>query len=229
MSLCAIMRLRRPIALVALVLALGLAAEAPAQRVNRPETAKGWSDLVYARYQKIKTMRAQFEQTITHKESGIEEQRGGELFFQKPFMVRWVSKPPFAETIVVNKELLWQYFPDEELAMKFKADSIDDQSEFLSVLTGRAPLTEKFKITPEQEVEGVFALKLLPFSPSMSLVEATIWVDMESGLILRLLYSDFYGNINDIAFINQELDIRLPSGAFELKLPPETVIEDHTK
>lgn len=224
-------RARRGLATLTLLILLTIiyATHTGAQLVNRPTDAKGWSDLVFARYQKVQTMRAQFEQTITHKESGIDEQRAGELFFQKPFFVRWESRPPFDELIVVDKENLWQYFPEEELALKFRAADVDDQSEFLAVLTGRAPLMDKFRITPQQEVEGVFSLKLMPFSPSMSLVEATIWVDMESGLILRLSYTDFYGNVNDIAFVNQELDVRLPDEVFSLRLPPDTAVEDHTK
>lgn len=205
------------------------APSASAQRMNRPDGPQAWSDFIYARYQKVKTMQAQFEQTIIHKESGIEEQRTGNLYFQKPFLARWSSNPPFSELIVVDKNFLWQYFPSEELALKFKASDVDDQSEFLSVITGKAPLIEKFRIRPNEEVEGVFSLRLIPISASMSLVEATIWVDMESGLILRLSYTDFYGNINDIAFVNQELDIRLPSDAFTIKLPPDTIVEDHSK
>lgn len=224
-------RKRKSLALLVLLIILTTiyASHVGTQPVNRPADAKGWSDLVFARYQKVDTMRAQFEQTITHKESGIDEQRSGELFFQKPFLVRWESHPPYSELIVVDNNYLWQYFPEEELALKFKAADVDDQSEFLAVLTGRAPLVEKFRITPQDEVEGVYSLKLLPHSPSMSLVEATIWVDMESGLILRLAYTDFYGNINDIAFVNQELDVRLPGAVFSVKLPPDTTIEDHTK
>ena len=214
---------------ILILLTIACALPAQAQRVNRPADAKAWSKLIHDHYKSIKSMSAQFEQTITHKESGIEEQRQGELYFKKPFLVRWVSRPPFSELIVVGKEHLWQYFPDEELALKFKASDIDDQSEFLSVLTGRAPLIEKFKIVPQEEVEGVFSLKLVPFSPSMNLVDATIWVDMESGLILRLLYTDFYGNMNDISFTNQVLDGRVSDDLFTVKLPPDTLIEDHTK
>lgn len=214
--------------LLAAMLLFGTAA-AEAQRLNRPDSAKGWSDLIHARYQKIKTMHAVFEQNIVHKESGIEEERNGELFFQKPFLARWVSNPPHREVIVIDKSFLWQYFPDEELALKFKAADMDVQSEFLGVITGRTPLIEKFRITQQEEVEGVFSLKLLPYEPSMSLVEAVIWVDMDSGLILRLLYTDFYGNTNDISFMNQELDVRISKDVFELKLPPGTTIEDNSK
>lgn len=199
-----------------------------AQPINRPADAKGWSDLVHSRYQNIKTMYATFDQTITHKESGIEEQRSGELYFKKPFFVRWVSNPPYPELIVVDDKFLWQYFPEEELALKFNVSDIDDQSEFLTVLTGNAPLMDKFKISAKGEIEGVQSLHLLPYSPSTSLVEATIWVDMESGLILRLLFSDFYGNLNDIAFTNQELDINVNNAGFVFNVPPGTMVEDYT-
>lgn len=218
-------------ALLALFVALALVCgeRATAQPVNRPGSAKEWSDFIFARYQKVKTMRAYFEQNIVHKESGIEEQRTGELFFKKPFLVRWVSNQPFEELIVVDKNHLWQYFPEEELILKFNAADVDDQSEFLSVLAGRAPLAEKFKIVPQQEVEGVFSLKLLPISPSMNLVEAVVWVDMESGLILRLSYTDFYGNINDISFTNQALDVAIPDDTFKMGNFPGVIIEDYTK
>lgn len=211
------------------LLTIAYALPAQARQVNRPTDAKGWSTLIHNRYKSIMSMSAQFEQTITHKESGIEEQRQGDLYFKKPFLVRWLSKPPHSELIVVGNEFLWQYFPDEELALKFKASDIDDQSEFLSVLTGRAPLVDRFKIVPQEEVEGVFSLKLVPFSPTMNLVEATIWVDMESGIILRLLYADFYGNLNDISFTNQTLNQGISDDMFSVKLPQNTLVEDHSK
>ncbi len=213
---------------VGIMLAL-LPAAVMAQPLNRPSDAKGWSDLVHKRYQNIKTMHAAFEQTITHKESGIEEHRTGDLYFKKPFLARWVSNQPYPELLVVEEKFLWQFFPEEELALKFKVENIDDQSEFLSVLTGRAPLADKFKIVPKDEIEGVKSLQLLPYSPSPSLVEATIWVDMESGIILRLLFTDFYSNLNDISFVNQELDIKLDNSLFKFNVPPGVVVEDYTK
>lgn len=220
-------KLLKVIPLLAAILLL--AAPAFAQPLHRPADARGWSDLVHSRYQNIKSMQATFEQTITHQESGIEEQRTGELYFKKPFLVRWVSNPPYPELIVVEEKLLWQYFPDEELALKFDVKDIDDQSEFLTVLTGKAPLADKFKISAKNEIEGVQELHLLPYSPSPSLVEATIWVDMESGLILRLLFSDFYSNMNDISFTNQELDVNVEKDGFVFTVPPGTMIEDYTQ
>lgn len=213
---------------LACVLFLFPAAPVCAQTLNRPGDAQGWSNLVYNYYQGLKSLRATFEQVVTHKESGIEEQRVGELYFKKPFLVRWVSHDPYPELLLVEREFLWQYLPEEKLVFKYRVEDIDDQSQFLSVLTGQAPLSEKFRVTPKGESEGVQTIALLPYSPSTNLVEATIWVDMDSGIILRLLFKDFYGNLNDISFTDQELDINIHPDTFKFDVPSAATLEDYT-
>lgn len=195
----------------------------------RPDSPKAWSELVYSYYQSISSMHASFEQIITHKESGIEEQRTGELFFRKPFLARWVSDEPYPELLLADREFLWQYLPEEKLAFKYKVADIDGQSAFLTVITGQAPLAEKFKITPADENEGVQALRLLPYTPSTNLVEASIWVDTDTGIILRLIFTDFYGNLNDIAFTNQEPNIHIAPEVFIFQPPPGVTVEDHSR
>ncbi|MDR2503987.1 MAG: outer membrane lipoprotein carrier protein LolA [Deltaproteobacteria bacterium] len=208
---------------------LCFALPAAAQEINRPTSPGGWSELIHRQYQSIKSLHATFEQSIMHKESGIEEQRTGEFFFKKPFLVRWVSEDPYPELLLVEEKFFWQFLPEEKLVLKFKVESLYEQVGFLSVLTGQAPLTDKFKVVPKEESEGVRAIMLLPHSPSPGLVEATIWVDTENGVILRLLFTDFYGNSNDISFTNQELDVNISSETFKFTPPPGTTVEDHTQ
>lgn len=214
---------------ICLVLVLTPAPGLTAQGLNSQPPPEEWSRLVHQYYQNLKSMHATFEQIITHRESAVEEQRTGELYFKKPFLARWASDEPYPEVLLVKENVLWQFFPEEKLALKFSVEDINAQSEFLTVITGQVPLSDKFKISPREESEGVQSLRLTPHSPSTSLVEATIWVDIESGIILRLLFSDFYGNLNDISFTNQEPDVSIPPDIFAFTPPPGTTVEDYTQ
>ena len=68
---------------------------------------------IQARYEKLRTFSATFEQTLTHKESGSVEKRQGNLLFQKPLLIRWQTDKPHEETLVVTHKEIWDYLADE--------------------------------------------------------------------------------------------------------------------
>ena len=84
------------------------------------------------KYESMQSFTAEFTQRLVHQESGSEETRQGTLAFQKPLRVRWETKAPHAELLVITDKDVWDYLPDEELA--FMADN----AEFFSLtLPGR--------------------------------------------------------------------------------------------
>jgi outer membrane lipoprotein carrier protein len=193
-----------------------------------PKTPQEWSKAVQKRYAEIKTMRAVFEQRITHAESSSTEERRGEIYFQKPLLVRWTTEPPREELLVITDALIWQYFPDEELAYKYPLESVDDKNAFLRVLFGVSSLEESFEITVLPEENKLTKLKLEPYEPSVSLLEAAVWVEAESATIRRLAITDFYGNISEMNMTGLDFNLPVPEGTFAFTPPEGTEIEDHT-
>ncbi|MDR2893283.1 MAG: outer membrane lipoprotein carrier protein LolA [Deltaproteobacteria bacterium] len=203
-----------------------------------------WSDAVQKRYAQLDNMHVLFEQKITHGESGITEERQGEIHFRKPFLVRWITRPPAEEVLVVTDKLIWQYLPDEELAYKFPIEAVDDKNAFLRVLFGMSSLSSSFEITVlsdkdvpgkpdaeagQGEADALVCLQLDPFEPSTSLMQAIIWVEPDSATLRRLQITDFYGNVSEMSVTSLEVNVKIPDSTFEFSPPPGTEIEDQTQ
>ena len=76
-------------------------------------------------------------QRLVHQESGSEETRQGTLAFQKPLRVRWETKAPHAELLVITDKDVWDYLPDEELAYQYSPEVVHDSRSIIQVITGQ--------------------------------------------------------------------------------------------
>ena len=190
--------------------------------------AEGVTATLQAKYDGIKSMRAEFSQVLRHKESGATESRTGVLQFKKPMLVHWETKDPSPELLVVGKTEIWNVFPDEEVAYKYPLSLVEDTRSIVRVITGQSRLEQDFTFDDEGVENGLTKLHLYPKEPVQALVEAIFWVDPKSGLIRKLRIYDFYGNENEITFTNQQTDVSLSDSVFVYKPGRGIVVEDRT-
>lgn len=177
-------------------------------------------------YSQLKAFEAEFDQTLTHKQSGSVEKRKGRIAFQKPLSVHWQTAKPHEEILVVNPKEIWDYLPDEQLAYRYAPELIQDSRNIVNVLTGQARLDKDFDIKPGGSRNGLTKLILYPREPNTQMVEAAIWVDPGSGAIQRANVIDFYGNSNDVAFRSFKPQAKIDASRFNFKPPKGTEIED---
>lgn len=177
-------------------------------------------------YGKINSFEADFTQTLTHKESGSVEKRNGTIQFQKPLRIRWETKKPNAETLVINSREIWDYIPEEQIAYRYNPVLVQDSRSIIQVITGQARLEKDFNIKRHPGENGLVKLELLPKDPTTDMVEAAIWVDPASGIIQRASVTDFYGNINDIAFNSFKPGARIQDKRFSFSPPKGVDVED---
>ena len=182
-----------------------------------------------AKYDGITSMRADFSQVLLHKESGAKETRTGTLQFKKPLLVRWETKDPSPELLVVGKTEIWNVFPDEDAAYKYPLSLVEDTRSIVRVVTGQSRLEQDFTFEKEGTENGLTKLHVYPKEPVQALVEAIFWVDPESALIRKLRIYDFYGNENEITFTNQQIDVAVPDASFAYKPGKGITVEDRTK
>ena len=156
------------------------------------------------RYDTLQSFSAEFEQKLTHKESGAVETRYGTLHFKKPLLIRWETKKPIKETLVVQ-----------------------DSRSIIQVLTGQAALSKDFDIKEEGSENGMRKIRLYPKDPTPQMVEALIWVDAQT-FIRRVDLVDFYGNHNDVNFTKFIPDVMLGSSTFQFTPPKGVDVEDRT-
>lgn len=197
------------------------AAQAPAALVNKIQEA----------YKQIESFEAEFDQTLTHKESGSTEKRKGKLQFQKPLLIRWQTRKPHEELLIVNSKEIWNYLPDEEIAYRYAPHLVQDSRSIIQVLTGQAKLSKDFDVKPSGKAgaNGLQKLTLFPKDPTPQMVEAAIWVDPATGAIQRASVTDFYGNVNDVAFNSFKPGAKIAAGQFAFKPPKGIEVEDRIK
>lgn len=183
---------------------------------------------IQKKYDSIKSMKAKFEQTLSHKESGSKEKRTGVIEFKKPLLVRWETFAPSPELLLVTDKEIWNYFPDEEVAYKYSPDLVKDPKSIVRVVTGMARLDQDFEIKNEGMEDGLIKLTLYPNEPVQAFTEGIIWVDPATSTIRRFRIYDFYANENDIIFIEQEMDAKVDDKQFVFSAPKDTYVEDRT-
>ena len=181
---------------------------------------------IQARYEKLRTFSATFEQTLTHKESGSVEKRQGSLLFQKPLLIRWQTDKPHEETLVVTHKEIWDYLADEEIAYRYPLELVRDSRTIIQVITGQAALTKDFDVKEAGQENGLAKLHLYPKEPAPQMVEALLWVEPSTGYIRRASIIDFYGNSNDVRFTQFKPDTSLKESDFTFTAPKGVEVED---
>ena len=209
------MRMNRIFALTAGLILMAAAAQ-----------ASDIANTIQARYEKLRTFSATFEQTLTHKESGSVEKRQGNLLFQKPLLIRWQTDKPHEETLVVTNKEIWDYLADEEIAYRYPLELVRDSRTIIQVITGQAALTKDFDVKEAGTENGLAKLHLYPKEAAPQMVEALLWVEPATGYIRRASIIDFYGNSNDVRFTQFKPDTSLKASDFTFTAPKGVEVED---
>lgn len=191
-------------------------------------SAQGIVEQIKDKYEKIDTIKAEFVQILSHKESGTEDKNEGILLFKKPLFVNMQTIKPNPQFLIVTAKEVWNYLPDEKIVYKYPLDVVYDSNSLIKVITGQAKLDKDFIVIEEGEQQNLLKLLLIPKEPSAQMVEAIIWVDKISKLIKNASITDFYGNINSIDFINMQLNQKIDASKFSF-IPPQGVkVEENT-
>ena len=209
------MRIKRILALTAGLILMAATAQ-----------ASDIANTIQARYEKLRTFSATFEQTLTHKESGSTEKRQGNLLFQKPLLIRWQTDKPHEETLVVTNKEIWDYLADEEIAYRYPLELVRDSRTIIQVITGQAALTKDFDVKEDGQENGLAKLHLYPKEAAPQMVEALLWVEPSTGYIRRASIIDFYGNSNDVRFTQFKPDTSLKESDFTFTAPKGVEVED---
>ncbi len=180
-------------------------------------------------YDSIKTFKADFTQTLTNAASKEQEIRSGKITFKQPSLLRWESVKPEKELLIVGDSVVWDYFPEDELALKYHTKQLFNSKTMIKFISGQARLEEDFVVENQGDDAGLIKLKLLPLEPETGLVLAYVWVNPEKKMLTRILVVDFYGNGNEVAMENIEIDPEVAESQFQFTPPKGVEVEDNTQ
>ncbi len=180
-------------------------------------------------YDSIKTFSADFTQTLTNAASKEQDIRSGKIIFKQPSLLRWESVKPEPELLIVGESIVWDYFPEDKLALKYRTKQLFNSKTMIKFISGQAKLEEDFVVENQGDDNGLIKLKLLPLEPETGMVLAFAWIDPDRKMMSKILVVDFYGNGNEVAMNNIEIDPDVDDSMFQF-IPPEGVdVEDNTQ
>lgn len=179
------------------------------------------ADRVQEKYETIESFQAGYIQILTNAATREQEERIGQISFQKPLNVRWESTSPEKELLLIDKETVWNYFPDEKAAYQYETDEILTSRNMIRFISGKARLTQDFKVEDQGMEDGLHKIKLVPNNPEPDLVLAYIWSD-DQGMMHRVLLVDFFGNGNELRLKDIELNPVLDEQIFSFE-PPDGI------
>jgi outer membrane lipoprotein carrier protein len=197
--------------------------------VAGPAHAEDLTGRIQKQYEALKSFSAEFDQTLTNAASGQVEQRSGRIHFKQPRFILWKTETPETEILLIGKDAVWNYFPEEEVAYRYPLEQVLGSKTVLRFLSGKADLKEDFYIERQPTEEGRVKLVLTPVNPEPSLVEATVWVEPDSALITKVLVVDFYANTNLVDLDNLILNPDLRDSMFHFEPPKGVDVFDNTQ
>jgi len=166
-----------------------------------------------------KSLEADFQQTLRTHEGEVLQQTTGRFYLNRPGKFRWNYRAPYEQIIVSDGEKIWIYDVD------LKQVTVQKQSAGLSttpmaLLENSFKLHQSFNVTPLDEHDGVYRLKLVSKTKDSDFGEIVVGLDAHGLRFMQL--HDQFEQVTDIVFSDITTNSKLAKDIFEF-IPPEGV------
>ncbi len=168
---------------------------------------------------KTQTLEANFQQTLRTHKGEVLQQTEGKFYLNRPGKFRWNYKTPYEQVIVSDGERIWIYDVDLE-QVTVQTQSAGLPSSPMALLQDSAKLYQSFNVSPLDEHDGVYRLKLESKTSESDFTEIIVGVDAKSLRFMQL--HDQFEQVTDIVFSDIETNKDLAKEIFEF-IPPEGV------
>lgn len=198
-------RLVRP--LFGVVLLLGIA----------PVWAGTGIDRLHGFFTGLKTIQADFEQTVEGSHFVNEPHSQGTFTIARPDRFRWHYQKPYQQLIVADGRKVWIYDPDlEQVTVRPMGASLGDTPAML--LSGGQPLEQNFTLKELGEKDGLAWVELRPKAEDVSFTRVQLGFG-ENGL-QRMILEDSLGQTTRLDFSNVRRNQPVDAALFTFQAPP---------
>ena len=213
-----------------------LAASAPALPAAEEGEGQGLKEVrelarkVQDRYDKIKDLQADFQQST--RIEGFEKtlRSSGRLYLKRPGRLRWDYREPTPEEIYVKQNDVMMYVPEHQQVLVGKLTQLSASQAPLRLLQGLASLEDHFTLQPatggKRGEGGLPLIALIPKGAdeeSMRTVERiTLEVQPKNYVLKTVAIHEVGGNVSTFRFTNIQTNTGLMNELFDFR-PPEGV------
>ncbi len=210
------------------------AAQPPSRLAAQTPDAASITDRAVAAWQAVRSLRADFTQTVRDPMIGTDDTTRGEFFQQRPnkFAMRW--RELRGDLIVSDGETLWVYLPSAtpnqavRTTIAGRPDATPDVvAEFLE-----RP-RERFTITWERgEAVGGRAADVLAFVPldrNAPYRRVLLWIDRGDRLVRRVEITEASGAVRRVTLERLRVNGTIPASTFRFRPPAGVRVVDATR
>jgi outer membrane lipoprotein carrier protein len=178
-------------------------------------------DQLNAFFANVRTMRADFQQTVIDARFEVVQDASGTLVMHRPGKFRWDYTVPYEQLIVADGKNLWVYDKDlEQITVKPMSQVLGNTPAML--LSGGEPLEKSFRIT-DLKNEGEDTLQwveLLPKARDTNFVSVRLGFDGQDLKVMELM--DTFDQLTRLQFSNIKINPEVNDSVFEFT-PPKGV------
>lgn len=176
----------------------------------------------------IKTLKADFTQTITDKNSKAIQHSVGHMALQRPGKFRWDVKKPVAQLVITNGAKLWIYDPDlEQVTIRSLSKEVGNSPAMLLSNTNFA-LDKEYRVDFLNNDASKLTWYLLTPKNQDSMFQL-IKFGFADKQIREMVLQDHLGHTTSVEFYNISENPALSASLFAFKPPLHVDVIDETK
>lgn len=168
-------------------------------------------------FQNLKSLRADFVQTVFDDQSQLLQASSGRLHMQRPGLFSWDYTEPYPQMIVSDGERLWLYDSELEQVTVKKLDQALTTTP-MALLSGAAPIETMFTISDKKTQNGLDWYQLTP-KDAQSDFQALL-VGFAGAELNAIELHDNFGQRTRLSFEHLERDVSLDPALFVFVPPP---------
>lgn len=181
--------------------------------------AAGGDERIQQFFTDVKSLRADFEQTVTDGKGKIIQDAKGTFVLQRPGKFRWDYRAPYAQLIVADGRKLWIYDADLEQVTVKKLDSVLGGTP-AQLLSGARFPQQDFTVTPKGQRNGLDWIELTPKASEKDFEKVQLGFDQRDLRMMTI--TDNFGNTTHLKFNNLQRNPTIEASAF-IFTPPKGV------
>ncbi len=165
----------------------------------------------------LKTMRAEFVQTLVDAEQRVKEESEGVLLLERPGRFRLDYSKPYSQLYVADGTRIWMYDKDlEQVTVRPQDEALGSTPAML--LSGSEPLERNFTLQELGDHEGFTWIDLKPKEKDASF--AYIRLALDGEVIRAMEMVDSFGQMTRLFFHTVNRNPKVDAGAFRFTPPP---------
>jgi len=178
---------------------------------------------VQQRYEKVRDLRARFEQTTRPAGAAVAEPTTsrGTVVLAKPGKLRWSYEEPEPSLVVSDGTTLWVYDPVFGEAQRLAVIEGYLSGAAIQFLLGEGDIFREFHVRAVSCEEARVELELIPREPA-SYEKIGLVVDAKTGDLLRTRLVDLIGTVIEVKLSDLQVNQSPPASLFRFD-PPEGV------